>query len=81
MKVPPNKAINPTVQQRRFACCSPAGYRRRSTALDKHGRVHSRRARIGKVASPPAECLADARLTAVLPLIALSAITGDQGTS
>jgi hypothetical protein len=53
-------------------------------AFDGSGRtrsLHSRRARIGKVASPPAECLADARLTAVLSLITLSAFTGDQGTS
>src|SRR3972149_12227682 len=25
----PNRAMNPTVQQRRFACCCPAGYRDR----------------------------------------------------
>jgi hypothetical protein len=29
VNVPRNKAINLTVQQRRFACCCPAGYRRR----------------------------------------------------
>ncbi len=27
--MPPNPAMNPTVQQRRFACCCPAGYRDR----------------------------------------------------
>ena len=27
-----NRAINPTVQSRRFACCWPAGYRERYAA-------------------------------------------------
>jgi hypothetical protein len=30
----PNTAMNPTAQQRRFACCWPAGYRERYVAAD-----------------------------------------------
>ena len=37
VKVPPDKAINLTVQQRRFACCWPTGYRRRSA--DSNGKL------------------------------------------
>jgi len=32
MRMPPNKAINRTVQQQRFACCWPAAYCRRSAS-------------------------------------------------
>ena len=42
----PNRALNPTVQQQRFVCCCPAGYRERYAAVGRGGLLRGAQQRI-----------------------------------